>query len=186
MGVEHIKQRPQTPLSAEQLSTFLKVAQIGVDWVAGKLTIEQVQQKFGTLSSSRIGTSTTYFYKQDGIFGAVFDIDRDSKSSEVGIGRRFKVEPVSWKSASIPREDLEQRLGLHRVRVGELIDGVRKEALAYEARPILSTQDPDRLRLNLRLPLSDDSPFDVRAILVYRADLPVFLRPLRSSNNGLG
>jgi hypothetical protein len=51
-----------------------------------------------------------------------------------------------------------------------LIDGVRKEALAYEARPILSTQDPDRLRLNLRLPLSDDSPFDVRAILVYRAN----------------
>jgi hypothetical protein len=140
-----------------------------MDWVAGKLTIEQVQGKLGKLSLSSIGSNVTYYYEEDGL-GASFTLDRERAIDVRGRGRRFEVEPVSWKSASIPREAIEQRLGLHRVQLGELVDGVRKETLVYEVRPMLGMQDPDEVSFNLRLPLPDDSPFDVRATLVYRAN----------------
>ncbi|WP_250471204.1 hypothetical protein [Caballeronia sp. GAFFF1] len=108
------------------------------------------------------------YYYDKGDFGANFDLLEKNEERRIGVGRSFGMRSNVFKSALIPRETLEQRLGLRRDAPGELMDGVRREHLTYMAKPILEMQTPDEIIFNLRLPMPPDSPFDVRVRLVYR------------------
>ncbi|VXB50297.1 conserved hypothetical protein [Burkholderia sp. 8Y] len=167
MPTERPQRSMQTPLTNEQISTVLRVSELGLQWVAGKISIEQVESALGKLEGSNINGESSYYYDK-GDFGANFDLLDNNEKRRIGVGRSFGLRSSVVKSAHVPRETLEQQLGLHRNVPGELIDGVRREHLAYLAKPILETQAPDEVALNSRLPMPPGSPFDVRVRLVYR------------------
>jgi hypothetical protein len=162
------KRIAQTPIESKHIGSILRISELGAEWVAGKITIDQLEGSLGTLDKLTVKDTESYFYNGSG-FGAEFQLIKINEIKQTNMGRKFHLGLNEWKSISIPRETFEQRLGLVRSVPGELIDGVRKETQLYMRRPIFDNQDPDEIGLYLRLPMPNDSLFDVRASFEYRA-----------------
>ncbi|BAN23886.1 hypothetical protein [Caballeronia insecticola] len=167
----------QRDLTDKQRDQIFRVTNIGLKWIAGTMSMDEVQNELGKKAPLLPGDLQSYIYGFDG-FGAAFDIETKWDLQKHHISRRFSLDVEDWITSNIPRETFEQNLGLHRVQRGELIDGVRKEVLNYFNRPILPTAFPNRVGLNLRLPLPDDLPFDVYVNLQYQRALD---KPERST-----
>ncbi|MBN3818248.1 hypothetical protein G3N57_17285 [Paraburkholderia sp. Se-20369] len=156
----------QRAMMPEQRERMLRVATIGLQWVAGKITIEDVERQIGKPRRIWHLDGDSYMYGYDG-FGASFKWHKDWEKKHSGFSRIFNLGVEAWITSNIPRETYESRLGLRKVKQGELIDGVREEELQYLNRPILPTSNPKAVGLNYRLPLPDDTLFDVYAHFVY-------------------
>ncbi|WP_408608267.1 hypothetical protein [Caballeronia insecticola] len=160
----------QHDLSPENRDRLINLAKLGTLWVAGKITLEDVEARYGNPELIELPNydEKTYLFDK-GDYGVAFKWNlknenaknqRDSRMLEVRLEANVRV--------NIDRDELKDALGLNRTKVGELIDGVRVEQLRYFNFNIPGLGDPDDVLLNYRLPLPNDSEFDVLASFDYR------------------
>ncbi|MDR5748022.1 hypothetical protein QCE73_33055 [Caballeronia sp. LZ029] len=159
----------QHDMSPESRARLIELAKLGALWVAGKTSLEDVERRFG--QSKLIGPpdddeKTYSFSNLD--YGVHFNWNLKLENAKEHRSRTFEIRLEANVRVNIDRDNLKDALGLNRTKVGELIDGVRKETLDYYAYVPLPGRDPDLVHLNYRFPLPDNSEFDVYAGFDYK------------------
>lgn len=157
--------------SAEQRAAFLAIAKLGVQWVAGKVSIQDVEREYGLLSVLQSNDHYLYTFNGRG-FGASFTWYEERERQKAFVSRKFEIAPETWVGVAIDRDELKDALGLVRREKGEIVDGI-EDRLDYYAPPIPGL-NPYVAHLNYRLPLAHCSEYDVTASFDYevRPDQP--------------
>ena len=152
-------------MTEEQQTRILQAIKAGLRWAAGEITFDQVQWILGQPNYGPIkrGIERVYRYEfAEATLEFVFDGTRSDSDSVPP--DYFEMRVSGYLATHIQKKDYESHLGLHRLVYGELIDGVRKEPRTF-FNPGLGDflGDRNHVGLSYRLPLPDDSPFDVYA-----------------------
>ncbi|MDR5745330.1 hypothetical protein QCE73_19410 [Caballeronia sp. LZ029] len=162
--------RKERDLTSEQREQLIRVANIGLQWTAGNITIEDVFHELGRPQSTWHTDGDSYIYDFTD-FAASFDWHQDRERQKDGFARVFDIQLAVWIKSNIPREIFDERLKLRRLVPGDVVDGERKVGSPYFIPGGLSIDsDPSLGYFFYRLPLADDSPYDVTAELTYRAN----------------
>jgi hypothetical protein len=160
---------PQRDMTEDQREQVMRVTSLGIRWAAGTVTLDDIYRELGqpkSIAGTPEDSSYIYGYKD---FHFNFYLDKELENNKSGNSRGFRLTTQAWITSNIPRELFESRLGLKRVQQGELIDGYREEKLRYFNPPNPMSPRQDIVGLNYRLPMPDDSPFDVTMNVRYKA-----------------
>ncbi|WP_434114373.1 hypothetical protein [Paraburkholderia caffeinilytica] len=174
---------PAAPLKRNmtdaQRKQLLRAVETGLQWTAGEISFDEVQQTLGKSPDGPIerGIERVYRYEPDfATLEFVFDTIR-SNDGKAAV-KYFMLRVSSDITTHIAKESYESLLGLHRLVRGELIDGVRAEPRDF-FNPGLGgfLGDRNHVGLSYRLPLPVDSIFDVYADLDFegRDDPPDYV-----------
>ncbi|MFT4064499.1 hypothetical protein [Paraburkholderia sp.] len=154
-------------MTPEQRDELFQVSAVGLQWIAGKITIEDAQKMLGKMDDMNVGGTHSYFLDGHG-FAAVFSRKEQLEQARDGIASEFHLGVEAWLTSTIPRDMFDSRLDLQRVVPGELIDGVRREGGHYfNPHNISPRGDPDMVTLLYRYQMPNDSLFDVTARIDY-------------------
>ncbi|MDR5743014.1 hypothetical protein QCE73_07560 [Caballeronia sp. LZ029] len=142
--------------SAEQQRKILEWLKFGLDWARGRADSEELIRTFGRPKLDNVVRKV----RSLDYFPDFASISLES-SIDDGSAKAFTLTVSPELDTVIPKENYENILGLHRVVRGELIDGQRREESNFFNPNIVPNGNPDMITLIYRLPLPEDSPFDV-------------------------
>jgi|GEM_PF-1901875 len=152
-------------MTGEEQTQVLMAMKTGLRWAAGEITFEDVQKILGKYQDGpyESGSDISYMYYPDNSVSIEFLFKKRLIDKKL-IPDYFELRVSGHCITHITTESYETYLGLHRLVYGELIDGVRKEPRTF-FNPGLGDflGDRNHVGLSYRLPLPDDSPFDVYA-----------------------
>ncbi|BAN26860.1 hypothetical protein [Caballeronia insecticola] len=158
----------QHDMLPESRTRLIALATLGLQWVAGKINLEDVEARYGKpeLIGPLNDDEKTYLFDMRD-YGAVFKWNLKNEKAKHADSRTFRINLEFNVRVNIDRDELKDALGLNRTKIGELIDGVRVEQVRYFG-AIPGLGDPNTVHLNYLLPLPDTSEFDVRARFDYK------------------
>ncbi|MGM3273707.1 hypothetical protein [Ralstonia sp. 24A2] len=159
---------PQRHMTEEQREQALRVTSLGIQWSAGTISIDDIEREIGRQDPYKVDDKTSYTYGRKDFYFTFYQYANKEKDKS-GNSRGFRLTTQAWITSNIPRDLFESRLGLKKVKNGELIDGYRKEELRYFNPPQPTSPRLDIASFNYRLPMPDDSPFDVTLNTRYQA-----------------
>ncbi|MCA8277947.1 hypothetical protein LGN17_36350 [Burkholderia sp. AU30280] len=179
-------------MDASQQEQLLRIFGIGLRWATGEISFDEVTRSLGAPSrfyadAPNAGADMSeYSYFLDGMtVDFIYDESRviDGKPAV----NELRIDVDEHVQTNIPKESYEARLPLHRLVVGESIDGVRTETSPYFLPAgIVAADNPNRARFGYRKLLPPDSPYDVYVGVDYLGkfenDGPEFLSLKNSVN----
>ncbi|NIF51632.1 hypothetical protein [Burkholderia sp. Ax-1724] len=159
------------PMSAREQEQLLRFTEIGLQWIAGQITFDDVTRHLGKpqYQSEQIDL-VKYAYYQEGVMSIYFIYNKlKLVDGKPGIDS-FSIKISDDIHTNIPYERFES-LGLHRLVRGESIDGVRIEQgdffVPVEVADASRFYPENFFGFNYRLPMPPDSLFDVYVGLGY-------------------
>jgi hypothetical protein len=156
---------PKHYMTDEEQAHVLLAMKTGLRWAAGEIAYGDVQKVLGKYPDGpyESGSDISYVYYPDDWVSIEFLFKKRSVDKKL-IPDYFELRVSGHCTTHIARESYETYLGLHRLVYGESIDGIRKEPRTF-FNPGLGDflGDRNHVGLSYRLPLPDDSPFDVYA-----------------------
>ncbi|HDR9192601.1 hypothetical protein [Burkholderia vietnamiensis] len=175
-----------------QQEQLLRIFGIGLQWATGEISFDEVKRSLGAPSrfyddAPNAGADMSqYSYFLNGMT-VNFIYDKARLVDGMPVVNEFRIDVDEHFRTNIPKESYEGRLPLHRLVVGESIDGVRTETSPYFLPSgIVAADDFNRARFSYREVLLPDSPYDVYVGVDYLGkfenDGPEF-RSLRNSVN---
>lgn len=161
----------ESQMISEQEAQVLRFTEIGLKWITGQITFDDVKQTLGTpkrFEATGDNIIDYAYFRQGMTIDFVYN-KRTSAHGNPGIDS-FGLRVSDGIRTNIPYQHFES-LGLHRLVRGESIDGVRIEEGDFFV-PVgvadASRFYPENLfAFNYRSPMPPDSPFDVYASLGY-------------------
>jgi hypothetical protein len=153
-------------MSSEQQAQLFRLTKIGLSWVAGQMSFEDITRSLGQPEyQNEQADLIKYAYYPKGM-AVYFVLDKlhlvDGKPSI----DFFRIKVDDSVRTDIPYAELDS-LGLHRVVRGELIDGLRTEPGDFFAptgiADVSRFYPKNYVGFTYRMPLSPDSLFDVYA-----------------------
>ncbi|WP_085486557.1 hypothetical protein [Paraburkholderia susongensis] len=176
-------------MTFEQQAQLLHFTRIGLKWIAGQMSFDDVTQILGQpLRRYESDQTIDYTYYHEKVMLVTFSLDKlhtihgKPRISDF----RVKVEDLVHNvHTDIPLESFDS-LGLHRIAHGESIDGVRTENSDFFSPNGITDPSgfyPDNyVSFGYRLPLPPDSLFDVYASFYYLGE---WARPTGESGANL-
>ncbi|SMG54819.1 hypothetical protein SAMN06265784_1076 [Paraburkholderia susongensis] len=150
-------------MASDQQAQLMSIVELGLRWTAEKISLDTVTQVLGQPESipnaAGVGKIDYSYFMKDMTVDFIFDKLNlvEGKPSVYS----FRLKVIDGIQTNLPKERFES-LALHRISRDELIDGARKEIgdflFWYGSMP---GGDINRISVTYRLPLPDDSPFDV-------------------------
>ncbi|MBN3776282.1 hypothetical protein G3O06_01730 [Burkholderia sp. Ac-20345] len=162
------------PMTDEQQAALMHFAEIGLKWVSGEVSFDEVVKVFGKPDyQTEDSNSIQYAFYPEKVMSVRFTLDKlNLIDGRPRIGA-FSIKVNDGIHTDVPYDRFE-KLGLRRVERGESIDGVRAEQgdFFYPAgvADVNGTRPRNYATFSYRLPLSADSPFDVYAGFGYLGD----------------
>jgi hypothetical protein len=155
----------QKQMSPEQQAELFHFAQIGLQWVTGRMSFEEVKRTLGEpkeFEAAGDGVVDYAYFPKDMMVDFVFDnlhlIDGKPRINY------FSIKIDDHVHTNIPYSEWAS-LGLHRIKRGELIDGVRTEERDFFVPTgildISRSTPKNYATFAYRWPMSPDSTFDV-------------------------
>lgn len=156
-------------MTAAEQATLMEFVRIGLKWIAGQMPFEEVVRTLGKPEQFEQPDSIDYAYFSPEMRVHFYLDKRHLIDGKPGIDG-FKLEVKEGFYTNIPYETWDG-LGLHRLKHGELIDGVRRETGDFfdptGLRDVTGTDSESYVTFSYRLPLPPDSPFDAGAGFSY-------------------
>ncbi|KVO80155.1 hypothetical protein WL61_17930 [Burkholderia ubonensis] len=155
------------PMTAEQQAMLMHFTNIGLKWVAGQMSFEEVTRRLGRpeFRSEQIDI-VEYVYFPEKVMSISFIFNRLRSTDGKPSIDTFSIQVRDDVRTNIPYERFDS-LGLHRVVRGESIDGVRTEAADFfyptGIAQVYGIRPKNSVTFSYRLPLNPDSKFDVYA-----------------------
>jgi hypothetical protein len=162
--------KQMTPAQQEQL---IRMFGVGLRWASGEISFDDVMRSLGKPSrfypdAPDAGSDTSeYSYFLEGMtVDLIFDKTRLVDGNPAV--DRLRIEVAENVQTNIPKESYEDRLKLHRLVVGESIDGVRTETGPYFVPDgIVAMTDPNLVSFGYRQLLPPESLYDVYTVVTY-------------------
>lgn len=162
-------------MTEEQQAAIYRYTRIGLRWISGKISTDDVIKDFGNpeFNSDQLG-GIEYAWYPGNVMKVMLLLKNKSINEGSGQVVSFEISVENDVLTNIPYQNFDD-LGLSRLVRGEKIDGARIEAGDFY-NPSGVVDPVGSLPLNLttfayRLPLPDDSPYDIYAGFDYLADL---------------
>ncbi|WP_126284772.1 hypothetical protein [Burkholderia stagnalis] len=162
------------PMTDAQQVTLMRFTEIGLKWVSGELSFDQVVSTLGKPDyQAEESNFIQYTFYPEKVMSVRFTLDKlNLVDGKPRVGA-FSIKVNEGIHTDIPYDRFE-RLGLRRVAHGESIDGVRTEEgeFFYPAgiADVYGTHPRNYATFSYRLPLPVDSLFDVYAGFGYLGD----------------
>ncbi|WP_157379622.1 hypothetical protein [Burkholderia ubonensis] len=154
-------------MTAEQQAILMHFTEIGLKWVAGQMSFEEVTRRLGKpeFHSEQIDI-IEYAYFPEKVMSISFIFNKLRSTLGKPSIDTFSIEVRDDVRTNIPYERFD-RLGLHKVVRGESIDGVRTETADFfyptGIAQVYGIRPKNSVTFSYRLPLNPDSKFDVYA-----------------------
>jgi hypothetical protein len=177
----------KSDMTEEQQAQVLQAIKAGLRWTAGEISFDEVQRILGMYQGGpkETGSAISYVYYPGNRASIEFVFDKKRLTGQGAVPNYFELRITGYLTTHIQKQDYETDFGLHRLVRGELIDGVRKEPRTFFNRGLGDfLGDRNHVGLSYRLPLPDDSLFDVYADFDFdgRNDPPDYLS-LKTADN---
>jgi hypothetical protein len=163
-------------MTNEQKTELFRFTKLGLQWVKGEVTIDDVQQVIGKpeFFSDQLGV-VEYGYYPHKMMAVYFRLYRDGRRSDgaLAVGD-FRIELEDDVEANIPYSEFDN-LGLHRVERGEIIDGNRTELRDFfNPSGVIAASKSESINsvsFIYRMPFQKNSTYDIYAGFNYLAEL---------------
>ncbi|WP_434665119.1 hypothetical protein P5W99_26440 [Paraburkholderia sp. A3BS-1L] len=165
----------QKPMTPEQQEALLRYTKIGLRWVRGEISLDNVIKNMGIpqFHSDQDG-KIEYAWFPEKVMSVSFIFDTRNSTDGTPCVSEFNIQIEDDVSTNILYQNFDE-IGMKRIERGERIDNFRVEQSDFVGYPylfdIFGGTPINTVVFGYRLPLADDSPYDIEANIRYLAEL---------------